>query len=148
MSKESVNKQLANRLNVPEADPVSLQASEALLGLFETQLPGVATVTPNQFARSNQDEDIDDVDEPYNSAGTYQLGQYSSQSTGCLDDSEDSSGATPNNVRSSSNNDESLPDLPVGWMTSTLQDMEETHAKKVKELTREISILKRTNQIK
>ena len=75
MSKEAVNKELANRLKAPEPDPLTRQASEAILGLFETQQPSVAFVSPNQHVYSYNEEEDEDPEEHYNSCGTYQLGQ-------------------------------------------------------------------------
>ena len=49
ITKNEVNKELANRLADPEADRDSMRASEALLGLLETQCPigSRVSISPN-----------------------------------------------------------------------------------------------------
>ena len=88
IDKKDVNKELAKRLASPEAD---VWASEALLGLLETQLPtGVwsrVSISPNTSNTSVNDED---PQESIDGTDTYHAHQSSAPSSNSFHDSDDS----------------------------------------------------------
>ena len=144
---EEVNKESASAADLHETDSVSLQASEALLGLLETQAPAppprvsigspVSSDDPTSYqgislaqqsSMSSSSDEEDDLEEEF----------------GVSEDAATvvASEVSPN--KSDDNDDDEC--LPVGWMTASLQEMERDFAKKVKALNKEISGLKKRNE--
>ena len=138
---DNVNHELASHLDSPVADRSSLQASQALMGLYETQMPtnqNRVSLTPNRHNHLNGGC-VDDATD---------IGQaHQSVSDDTSEDKEDAGtvDGTENPECESVRSDDSEC-LPVGWMTSTLKDMEEENAKVVKELNKQIDSLKKKNE--
>ena len=138
INKDDVNKQLACRLADPVADQASMQASQALLGLLETQAPNRVSISPLKQFDVGDNEDVSKED--LGSGTDIELAEQPSAESEPEEPEEESDEGR--NVKGDSEED----DLPIGWMTARLQDIEEEHSKKVKALNREISILKKRNE--
>ena len=142
---KNVNDEMASHLYSPMADKGSLQASVALLGLYETQQPMMSrnnrvSLTPNKEPTVGDEEPLTDIGQAHQASVSEDV---SEGDTGTVEGTSTEENPDGQSVRSDG---ESSDCLPIGWMTSTLKDMEDEHAKQIKGLNKQIDSLKKKNE--